>query len=132
MAINQRYYFGKNQKLKSRKMIQQLFAEGNQYTVFPLRVVWIHKKNHTPLQMGVSVSSRHFKRAVDRNRIKRQIREAYRLQKNSLEEQLVANHNCLFIFLMFIGKERPEYKELFEACTKIIHKLMKYNNELAK
>ena len=130
MATKQRYHFGKNQKPKSRKLIQQLFAEGHQFIVFPIKAVWISNNEKTPLQAGVSVSSRHFKKAVDRNRIKRQLREVYRLQKNELEQQLICKGKSLSLFLMFIGKEMPDYKQLFEACTTIIHKLKLYNDEM--
>ena len=130
LSINQRYHFGKNQKLKSRKMIQQLFAEGHHYTAFPIKAIWIAKNEQAPLQTGVSVSSRHFKKAVDRNRIKRQIREAYRLQKNSLEKQLVGRDKSLSLFLVFIGKEMPNYKVIYDACSKVIYKLINCIDEM--
>jgi ribonuclease P protein component len=124
-----RYFFRKENKLKSRKIIQQIFAEGNSFTVFPLKVLWLDSNEHNCLQTGVSVSSRYFKRAVDRNKIKRLIRESYRLQKFQLEEYLLKEDHQLSVFLIYISKEMPDYQMLYAANTKIINKLIKAVNE---
>lgn len=74
--------FPKHERLCSRKAIEALFAGGNRaFSAFPLRVVYRHASE---LQILVSVSKRHFKHAVDRNRAKRQIREAWRLNRDIL------------------------------------------------
>ena len=85
--------FGKKEKLVSKKTIDALFSGGNSRSMsaYPLRVVFMRKeRNETeePAQVMVSVSKRHFKRAVKRNRVTRQIREAYRLNKHLLHEAL--------------------------------------------
>lgn len=85
--------FGKKEKLVSKKTIDALFSGGNSRSMsaYPLRVVFMRKeRNETeePAQVMVSVSKRHFKRAVKRNRVKRQIREAYRFNKHLLHEAL--------------------------------------------
>lgn len=66
------------------------------------------------LQAGFTVSSRLFKKAVDRNRIKRLMRESYRLQNNNLKITLEENHKNLAVFFIYTGKELPEYEEVFE------------------
>lgn len=80
---------GKQERIKSSKLIDELFSGGKSQSMaaFPLRVVWSIKEQDSPLttQILVSVSKRHFKRAVKRNRVKRQIREAYRLNKEILQ-----------------------------------------------
>lgn len=81
--------------------------------------------NNTVLQTGVAVSSRNFKRAVDRNRIKRLMREAYRLQKNELAESLISHKITLAVFILYIGKEMPPYDVVFEKFKKIISRLIK-------
>jgi ribonuclease P protein component len=96
--------------LKSRKIIQRLFKEGKSFAHFPFRIIYIPVENpETPLQAGFTVSARNFKRAVARNRIKRLMREAYRLQKNPLKEYLQENHKSLAVFFVYTGNELPEY-----------------------
>ena len=85
-----KHTLGKEERLKSKKLIEKLYAEGNSVKAFPLRMMYL-KTQHTsdyPAQVGVSVPKRNFKLAVDRNRIKRLMRETYRLQK-----EIVYNEN---------------------------------------
>lgn len=84
------------------------------------------------LQAGVSVSNRHFKRAVDRNRIKRLMRESYRLQKNSLFESLKASGKGMVVFIIYTGKEVPPYQEVYQATTTIIKKLIRQINAVGQ
>ena len=77
------------------------------------------------MQAGIGVSSRNFKKAVDRNRIKRLMREAWRLQKNKLEESLQHKNKTMSVFILYSGKELPEYSVVFEKFTTIINRLIK-------
>jgi len=124
----QRYFFGKESKLKSRKLIQQVFTEGKAFSVFPLKVVWLPHNPSQPLQAGVSVSSRFFKKAVDRNSIKRLIREAYRLNKNHLEASLIQHDKHLSFFIIYNAKEALDFAVINECCKKIINRLIKETN----
>ena len=135
-----RYTLGKEERLKSTKLIDQLFKEGKSFSIFPFRVLYlinkngsdttdpIHPKNH-PLKTGFTVSSRHFKKAVDRNRIKRLMRECYRLQKNELENLHLLNNNTLNIFLIYVGKQIPEYEVMFAKTADILNRLIKNTSE---
>ena len=67
-----------------------------------------------PLQAGFTVSTRHFKKAVDRNRVRRLMRESYRLQKNELLNELEENHKNVAVFFIYTGNELPQYKDIFE------------------
>lgn len=87
------YTFGKAEKLVSKKLIEQLFSGGDSRSMaaFPLRVVYMKKERgegEPPVQVMISVSKKHFKHAVKRNRVKRQVREAYRLNKRLLWDAL--------------------------------------------
>ena len=87
--IKQRYTYGKNQKLKSTKVIDLLFKEGKSVQVYPLRFIWMPRVSDVRLQASVAVSKRFFAKAVDRNKLKRHLRESWRLQKNVIEKELL-------------------------------------------
>ena len=130
METKQRYTFKKEEKLKSRKTIEQLFRDGKSFSVFPFRVLWKFADNaDVPLQTGFAVSSKHFKKAVDRNRIKRLMREAYRLQKNDLQSLLKQQQKQLAVFIIYVGNELPEYDLVFAKTTHVLTRLIKISNE---
>ena len=120
-----RFTFKKDEKLKSHKLIERLFVEGQRLKSYPLQLVYL-ETTHTSeakIQVGFSVPKRRFKRAVDRNRIKRLIREAYRLQKHNLK--VIQDLNCtkIYIFMfVYIAKEELSYKEISTQMASIITK----------
>jgi ribonuclease P protein component len=76
------------------------------------------------LLFGVGVGKRHFKRAVDRNRIKRLTREAYRLQKLSLQEAIAQNRSLsLNLFFMFSGKEMPNFETVYQQVGLVLQRM---------
>ncbi len=77
-----------------------------------------------PVQAGVGVSGRNFSKAVDRNRIKRLLREAYRLNKSVLHEALTADQKKIAVFILYIGKEKPGLTALNEAMPLVLNKLI--------
>lgn len=128
MPTPPRYFFKKVDKLKSRKAIDQLFAKGNNFSNFPFKVIWLPENNQAVLQTAVGVSSRNFKKATDRNRIKRLMREAYRLQKNPLNEHLENSKTKLSVFILYTGREVPDYDHVFEKVGIIINRLIKFTD----
>lgn len=129
MATTQRYKFGKNEKLKSRKRIEELFKTGKSFSLFPFRVVYLFTYGEQNLQAGFSVSTRNFKKAFDRNRVKRLMRESYRLQKQPLTNTLSVAKKHLSVFFIFTGNEVPDYKLVFEKMTAVIKRLQKIAHE---
>ena len=118
--------FNKKEKLKSRKRIEQVFHEGKSLSLFPFKVWWLlQPPAATVLQAGFGASSRNFKRAVDRNRIKRLSREAYRLQKQDLMQRLEEKGLYLAVFFIYTGKDLPDYATVTQKIGLILQKLIK-------
>jgi ribonuclease P protein component len=118
---------GKKERLKSRKQIDVLFAEGKSLAVFPVRVAYrfLPADNDPPVQAGFTVSKKYFKKAVDRNRGKRLLREAYRLQKNDLYEQLSRKGLKAYLFFMFTDKSLSSFNTIKEAMDSCLKRLQK-------
>ncbi len=116
--------FKKEEKLKKRKLIGKLFAEGKSLSAFPLRLIYLQIEHDSPykIQAGVSVSKRNFKRAVDRNRIKRLMREVYRKNKYLLYE---SEHTKKHIFMfIYTGKKEEDYLMLEKQMKRLINKFL--------
>jgi ribonuclease P protein component len=117
--------YRRNEKLKSRKLLNQLFAEGKAVSVFPVKMFYLPVAAATaPAMAGVGVSSRHFKKAVHRNRIKRLLREAYRLNKQPLNSHLTANGQHYMLFFLYIDKQLPAPGLLQQKMPLVLQKLM--------
>ena len=120
-----RFTLGKQERLKSRKIIEQLFNEGKKIMVSPFRVFYLFDEiKNLPLQFGVGVSTKNFKKAVDRNRVKRIIREAYRLQKMPLQGKLKEKNLGLNLFFIYTAKELTGYKFIYDKMDLVLQKLM--------
>ena len=87
------------------------------------------KVSYPGIQIGFAVGSKHFKNAVDRNRVKRLMRESYRLQKNELAEQLKNKQMQLAVFFVYVGNELPEYSLVFDRTGAALTRLLKLVNE---
>lgn len=143
----------KAEKLKSRKQIEALFATGKSFTAYPLKVVYKlvdrlqltvdvreNEDNQidgsptnrstvvgqpSSIQIGVTASSRHFKHAVDRNRIKRLLREAYRHQKHDLQKLAGEKGLCLMVFFIYLDKTLPTFEMLNDKMRYCLKRLRK-------
>lgn len=114
------FTYPKNEKLKSRKQIEQLFTEGKSVSKYPLRLVYIKTENQEePFQISVSVSKKYFKKAVDRNYFKRVLRETYRLNQHLLKENL--NQSYAFMFL-YQSKDRLSFEEINQKTIELFEK----------
>jgi ribonuclease P protein component len=121
------FSYNKFEKLKSRKQIELLFAQGKSISSFPVKVFYLpveHTPEH-PVQVGVGVSARNFKKAVDRNTIKRRMREAYRLHKLPLHEYLKTEQKSVAVFILWIDKQLPTTAALNDLMPTVVEKLIK-------
>lgn len=112
----------KAERLKSRKAIDALFEKGKSFTTPPYRVVYL--PGDEGVRFGVGVSKKFFKKAVDRNKVKRLTREAYRQQKQILIDSL-SEENGLSLFFLYNSKEICSYQEVCMAIKKVLTKLSK-------
>lgn len=127
--------FPASQKLKSRKVIGELFENGKMLKAYPIRVVYsIAEYNSTyhsaHVQMGISVPKRSFKSAVDRNRIKRQVRECYRMHHHSLLELAKEKNVYLAMMMIYLDRKEPDFKYLDIKVNNLLEKQLKLLRDL--
>jgi ribonuclease P protein component len=125
-----KFSFPKDERLKSKKTLARLFKEGRSFSAYPIRVVWIlqDEVKPAPVQFTVSVPKKKFKDAVDRNRIKRQIKEAYRLHKFALLDKLQHQHQqgkSFAIMMIYVSTEKEPYEHIEKSVRNSLNRLMK-------
>ena len=114
--------FTKAERISLQREIDLLFQEGASFTAYPLRVIYVEKKpfSGVPVAILISVPKKRLKRAVKRNRVKRLIRETYRLNKNALWESLHLSGKGLLIAFVYVGNEVCSFSTLNTSMKKII------------
>ena len=126
------YTFKKEERLCNKKLIDVLFHNGSSFLCYPFKASWMLAEGaqQVPVQILFSVSKKRFKRAVDRNLIKRRIREAYRLNKQQyLYDQLNSSDKKIVLSLGYIGKEIAPSDFIEKKMLKLLTQLC---NEIAK
>lgn len=123
--------FGKKEKLKSTKLISQVFAEGRSLTCFPLKLVYLRlpmpdtpnsNGKNSLIQAGVTVPKRNFNKAIERVHLKRLMREAYRKNKYLVYDDNPAPHAFMFLYL---GKEKADYHRIAAAMQHLLRQFVK-------
>jgi len=120
------YTFHKEERLSGKKAIADLFDRGQAFTLYPFRVFWKVSDTRMPVpaRVAVSVSKRLFKKAVDRNRIKRLIKEAWRLNKHTLYKGLDQNNIQLILMLVYTQEDMPGQELITKKVKEVISKLL--------
>ncbi|HKR05371.1 MAG TPA: ribonuclease P protein component [Bacteroidia bacterium] len=126
----QQFTFSK-ERLCSRKTIEKIFDSGKAINENPFRLLWVEAPNeeNVYLKIAISVPKKNFKKAVDRNKIKRQIREVYRLNKNKFFSTLENPEKRYAAIIIYTGRVLPDRKEM-EA--KIFVTLQRFAKETCK
>jgi len=117
--------FPKIERLTSKRVIDELFSAGAEVKKYPFVIKYISQKNETKekVKIVISVPKRKAKLATDRNRLRRQIKEAYRLNKNELINFCLVNKIELALFLIYTGKEKEDYQVLTTKLKVLLHEL---------
>lgn len=118
--------FKKEERLCNKKLIDGLFHNGSSFLCYPFRASWMPVDNaqQFPVQVVFSVAKKRYKRAVDRNVIKRRMREAYRLNKQALLYDVLADADKRIVLSIgFIGKELADYALIEKKMLKLLAQL---------
>ena len=116
----------KSERLRSRKTIALLFSKGNAISASPVRMLWLQAANseNSPFQFAVAVPKKNFRRAVDRNRLKRQMREAVRKNKSAVKKILAEKNKPCALMFVFTAKEKADYKEIEKQIILILQRFI--------
>lgn len=120
------YTFKKEERLCSKKLLDELFNNGSSFILYPFRISWLPSvlNSSTPAQVVINVSKRKFKRATDRNLLKRRIREAYRLNKAELLYSSLEEKNLqILLSINYVGKEITAYPFIEKKLKSALEKL---------
>lgn len=120
------YTFSKSEKLCGKLRIKHLYEHGKRFTCFPLRVTWLLTETNTEHSQPVVLvwaAKSLFKHAVSRNRLRRKMREAYRLNSEQLKHYCTENNIIIQLAFNYISKEEAEYMQIEKAVRKAISKL---------
>jgi len=132
-----RHTFKKSERLTNKKTFDQLFSSGKSISVFPFRLVWIEIKKDGRVEewkngkqptfqclVGISVPKKSFARAVDRNTLKRRIREGYRKNKHLLYEVLQNKNHAIALMIIYTAKEQLPYSEIEKKMVVSLQKMI--------
>jgi ribonuclease P protein component len=121
------FTLGKEERLKSNLYIQELLKQGKTVSSYPLKIYWNFSpdlQQKYPARAAISVPKRKFRRAVDRNLMKRRIREAYRLNKHILYETLDQRQQKIQLIILLLSDEFIPYTQLEKGIRELLLKLV--------
>ena len=117
--------FSKEERLCSKRLIDNLFRNGSSFFVYPYRVVFLHTETPSTVQVLLSVPKRRFRRAVHRNLLKRRMRESYRLQKGDLLYPAIEGKSYgVAAAIQYVGNELSEFSFMHDRMAIVLKKLV--------
>lgn len=125
------FSYNKKEKLKSKKLLDELFAKGKTISAYPIKAFYLeitNEQENINIKTGVGVSKRYFKHATKRNYIKRVLRECYRKNKLELCNSLANNKKQLVLFFLYTDKEILSFEQIEEKVKKLLDKITKQFN----
>lgn len=127
MSAAERFTLSKEERICSKKLINELFTgNGRSMTTFPLRVVFMKRTivdDEPRAAMLVSVPKRYFKHAVDRNRVKRQVREAFRRNKSIITQNLTDDHDAVAMAFVWLTDEKFPSSEVENRMVRLLTRI---------
>lgn len=127
MSAAERFTLSKEERICSKKLINELFTgNGRSMTAFPLRVVFMRRTivdDQPRAAMLVSVPKRYFKHAVDRNRVKRQVREAFRRNKSIITQNLTDDHEAVAMAFVWLTNEKYPSSEVENRMVRLLTRI---------
>lgn len=127
MSAAERFTLSKEERICSKKLINELFTgNGRSMTAFPLRVVFMKRTivdDQPRAAMLVSVPKRYFKHAVDRNRVKRQVREAFRRNKSMITQNLTDDHDAVAMAFVWLTDEKFPSSEVENRMVRLLTRI---------
>jgi ribonuclease P protein component len=125
------FTYPKNERLKSKTTIDLLFSDGKSVSKYPLRLVYRQAEEDSAekIKMGVSVSKKYFKKAVDRNYFKRVLRETYRLNKHLLLDNIQQPYSIMFFYQT---KDKLSYDEINTKTIQLFEKFLSQVNKISE
>lgn len=127
MSAAERFTLSKEERICSKKLINELFTgNGRSMTAFPLRVVFMKRTivdDQPRAAMLVSVPKRYFKHAVDRNRVKRQVREAFRRNKSIITQNLADDHEAVAMAFVWLTDEKFSSSEVENRMVRLLTRI---------
>ena len=120
-----KHTFPKEERLCSKRLIESLFHRGSSFLIYPYRITSLHGEGlQSAIQVLLSVSKRRFRLAVQRNLLKRRMREAYRLQKGRWLGETMGSRPFGFVLaIQYVGKEVHDYAFLYKRMTDVLKRL---------
>jgi len=124
--MSKTYSFTKEERLRNKKLIDELFRNGSSFLCYPFKVLWLEQREPQsyPAQVLFGVPKKRFKKAVDRNMIRRRMREAYRLNKEQHLYSILNSSNKNIVFSVgYVGKEIFDYAFIEKKMLKLLTSL---------